>query len=430
MRQRSSAWVRPLRFRHLLLGLWLLLMPIVGGCSNPEFAAQWEQLVDQNQAALAAQGADAGNRLLVQGVDGNLYTIKPNGEARVALTNDATSLRQYVQPTWSPTGTRIAWSEIDSRGAETKSAVVLSQFDGLARERIETPFAPFFIHWAPDGSRLAFLSNWMSLDQPTIALRVLDPSAEDQKIKTIAEGQPLYFTWSPNGDRLLAHIGSERLEFRDLTGEGTPLATTYASFPTPQWSSDGSQLLFALGAPGNQRLILADDAGNELQQVTDFTETISFSLNPTDNRIAYAITPAGIGTAAFGPLYVVDVATSATRQLTEMPVLAFFWSPDGEKLAYLQIDDSADTLQLRWHVWDGTRTRAYASIVPSRTFLEAYIVFFDQYARSMTIWAPDSQAFAYAAVSPTLGNNIWVQPLNEEEPINVGRGLFVSWSPR
>jgi Tol biopolymer transport system component len=426
--QHLFTWLHRLRRRPF--ALWLLILPLLAGCANPELAAQWEQLVDQNRAILAAQGTDASNRLLVQGVDGNLYTVKPTGDARIALTNDATSLRQYVQPTWSPTGTQIAWTEIDNRGAEPKSALVLSRFDGVARTRIATPYAPFFIYWAPDGTHLAYLSNWQTINRPTIALRLVDPGATPPTLTTLAEGQPLYFTWSPASDRILAHISRERLEFRDLLGTATALTTTLAAFSTPQWSRDGSELLFADGTTGAQRLILTDDRGNKLQQITDFADTISFSRSPTDARIAYAITPTGIGTAAFGPLFVVDIATSATRQLTELPVLAFFWSPDGEKLAYLQVDNSSGSLQLRWYVWDGTRTRAYASIVPSRTFLDAYIVFFDQYARSMTLWSPDSQAFAYAAVSPTSGSTIFVQLLDADEPVPVGRGQFVSWSPR
>jgi hypothetical protein len=81
-------------------------------------------------------------------------------------------------------------------------------------------------------------------------------------------------------------------------------------------------------------------------------------------------------------------------------------------------------------VWDGQENRAYAAIVPSRTFLQAYLLFFDQYARGMTIWSPDSSAFAYAAIDPLGGNNIWVQHLDDDEPQEVSRGIFVSWSPR
>ena len=205
---------------------------------------------------------------------------------------------------------------------------------------------------------------------------------------------------------------------------------TFAAFPAPQWSSDGSQLLYAVGEAGAQQLILSDIEGNLTQEITDFDQNISFGLSPSNDRVAYAITPPGVGTAAFGPLYVVELESNRTRELTSDPVMAFFWSPDGTKLAYLVMDDSGEVLRLRWHVWDGTASKPYAAIVPSRTFLQGYIAFFDQYARSMSIWSPDSTAFAYAAVDDMLGNNIWVQQLDADEPEQVSRGVFVAWSPR
>src|SRR5690606_33840726 len=137
-------------------------------------------------------------------------------------------------------------------------------------------------------------------------------------------------------------------------------------------------------------------------------ERITFSLSPNGDRVAYAVTPAGVATAAFGPLYVVELENNRTRELSAAPVMAFFWSPDGTKLAYLVIDESGEVLRLRWQVWDGTTNKGYAAIVPSRIFLQSYLTFFDQYARSMTIWSPDSTAFAYAALDDTLGNNIWI----------------------
>lgn len=420
--------------RRWLSGLLLLLTLFLAGCTNPEFMAQMEQIAAQNQAVLEAQGVDPTNRLLVQGVDGNLFTVRPDGSDRVAITNDASSLRQYVQPTWSPTGNKIAWAEIDSQDTEIKSALVVSQFDGLERERFETPYTPFYLQWSPDETRLAYLSNWLNLNQATIALRVVDFTVEGadnkEKVRTFVDGQPLYFTWSPTGDRLLTHIANERLEFRDIAGEGTALAPTFASFPTPQWSTDGTQLLYALGEANQQQLVLADLEGNLTQEITDYSESISFSLSPTDDRVAYAITPIGVGTAAFGPLYVVELETARTRELSSKPALAFFWSPDGEKLAYLVTDESEEIPQLRWVVWDGASNREYEAIVPSRTFLQSYLAFFDQYARGMTLWSPDSTAFAYASVDPLTGNNIWVQYLDEETPQQVSRGVFVSWSPQ
>ncbi len=418
-------WVRT----SALVGILAALL-LITGCADPAMQAQFEQIVAASRQAAAAQAIEAGNRLLVQGADGNLYTIRPDGTAQFAVTNDATSRRQYVQPTWSPSGEQVAFAVVDNSTGTAQSALIVSRFNGTAQRRYATPFAPFYIYWSPDETRLAYLSNWSGLSEQTIALRLLDLAGESAEIVTLAEGRPLYFAWSPDGTRLLAHIGNERLEFRAITGESQALTLTSAGFPAPQWSPDGERLLYALGDGSGRRLVLTDPDGGTLTELTTYRETIAFSLSPDGTRVAYAVTPRGVGTAAFGPLYVVDADGRRTVEVSDDPVLGFFWSPDGEKLAYLALDDSGNTLQLRWVVWDGQRKRAYAAVVPSRTFLQSYLAFFDQYARSMTIWSPDSSAFAYAAADPRSGPTIYVQHLDADEPIRVGRGVYVAWSPR
>jgi TolB protein len=415
-------------YRRLWGMVLTLMLATLTGCADPTLAAQWQQVLATGQTAPA--GMTPENRLLIQGADGNLFTIHPDGSGRVMITNDATSQRQYLQPTWSPSGRQIAWAEVDNRTQPATSALLISQTEGRAPRRFDTPFAPFYIQWSPDETRLAYLSNWLTVNTPNLALRLVDLNDPAAEIRTLVEGQPLYFTWSPQGDRLLAHVSNERLEFRDLEGVGQPLAPTFATFPAPQWSTDGSTLLYALGEANQQQLVLTDVDGAAQQEVTDYTDAISFSLSPTNDRVAYAITPSGVGAAAFGPLYVTDVDTRRTRELTDTPVLAFFWSPDGSKLAYLALDDNSRDLRLRWYVWDGTRSRGYAQAVPTRTFLQAYVAFFDQYARSMTLWSPDSRAFAYPAVDRVTGSNIYVQALDEDAPTAVARGVFVAWSPR
>lgn len=425
--------------RHPSAGLAAVILAalvlLLGGCADPAMQTQFEEMLTVGRQVAAAQDVAPGNRLLIQGIDGNLYTTRPDGSEPIALTRDASRTRLYLQPTWSPAADQIAYAQIDSSSGADQNTLVVDSFNGLSSQRFATPYAPFYFHWSPDATRLAYLSNWHGLQEQTIALRILDLSPEQtdraNAIRTLAEGNPLYFAWSPDSARILAHIGNERLEFRTLAGEGEPLALTAAVFPAPQWSADGSRLLYALSDALGQRLVLANPDGLDATELTSYRESIAFSLNAAGNQVAYIVTPRGMNTAAFGPLYVVDAAGSRTVELTTRPVIAFFWSPDGEKLAFLEVDDSGTNAQLRWMVWDGQRKQAYASISPTRTFLQSYLAFFDQYARSMTIWSPDSSAFAYAANAPSNGGpRIYVQELNAESPVEISRGVFVSWSPR
>lgn len=380
------------------------------------------------------------NRLLVLGDDSNIFTVRPDGSDRVALTTDADSRRFYRQPTWSPVGDKVAWVEIDTRESELRSALITGDPDGRERTRIETPYPPFYLSWSPDGKYLAYLSNWTD----GLALRLIEIAAPGADIVTLDQGQPLYFSWAPDGRRILTHIGSDHLGMVDLDGTGSALDANPAFFPAPQWSPDGGRLVYAIRDGSDQFLVASEPDGSAQQVVTRFDGFISFTMSPDSRQIAYALTPEPVGTAAFGPLYVADLDTRQARQLSAEPVLAFFWSPDSRALIFLRPEVRAPVqpapeaaplrqqqIWLRWHLWDGTRTRPLALFSPSDTFLLDYLRFFDQYAQSMTLWAPDSSAFVYAGMDENGLQGIWVHPVSEESrPVRVARGLFAAWSPR
>jgi hypothetical protein len=83
-------------------------------------------------------------------------------------------------------------------------------------------------------------------------------------------------------------------------------------------------------------------------------------------------------------------------------------------------------LSIEWSVWEENLT-GYGSFVPSPSFIQNLVPFFDQYAQSWTPWSPDGAAFAYpAAVGGTPG--IWVQDIAGGNPTRIADGSWVSWS--
>ena len=418
---------RMIRSALTLCALWLTTL-LTGACTPSLVAAEMHQLAAPAQRQLAAQ-LQPGNRLVVQAIDGNIYTIDPDGGRVLWLTTDATLTRQYVQPTWSPDAAQLAWSKVEIANNTTQSALQVSSANGVDLASYDTPFAPFYLYWSPDGKRLAYLSNWITRSLPSIALRVVN-LIEAGAARTVAEGQPLYFDWSPDGTRLLSHLSNTQIAIESLDGAQQTLAGSLALFPAPEWAA-GDRLVYAILDETGQSLVLATPEGQVIRQLTDFQERITFSVNGAGEQIAYTITPSGLATAAFGPLYATELESGRTRQLSEAPVIAFFWSPDSSKLAYLAAVRTNDSIRLAWHVWDGKQDRSYDSILPSRVYLESYLAFFDQYARSTTIWAPDSSAFAYAGADESGRSGVWVQPVTEGSSVRwLGLGVNVSWSPR
>lgn len=413
-----------LRRLHLLLMLAMLTLASCNSASSPLM----ERLSGRGAPAVSSVApASPDNQLLVQGADGNIYLVSPDGAQRFALTDDGSASRVYAQPAWSADGSRIAWSKIDRRG----SALVTSQYDGSERNEVRVPFAPFYIAWSPRGDQLAYLSNWTVVEDPSIALRLVDVNGEESQAQTLVDGQPLYFSWAPDGERLLTHIGNERVELQAVTGEQTPVVISGGAFQSPQWAPDGESLVYALADALQQYLVVADLEGNLQQEITDFDGQITFAMSPDGAQVAYVASERDAGANTLGPLYVVDMATQATRAITERPVVAFAWSPDAQKLAYLTLEPLSNRVGMRWNAWDGSQRTAYSIFSPTSTFLNNYLPFFDQYAQSHRIWSPASDALVYAGQQTDGRAGVWVQELAADQaPRLVGPGVFASWSPR
>ena len=409
-----------------LLSLFAILLT-TAGCSAEAVRSQAGRIVAQARLAndAAAIPDSPGNRVLVAGADGNLFLVAPDGSERFALTTDASGSRRYLQPTWAPDGQRIAWARLDGQ----RSFLETSRFDGSERTELAVPFLPFYIYWSPTSDRLAYLSNWMTLDQPSMALRLFD--VVEGAAKTLAEGAPFYFSWAPDGERLLTHIGNERVEVQSIDGAQESLLISGGAFPAPQWAPDGDWLVYAAADDGSQRLIVTDTAGQEVAELTDYPGRISFSLSGDGNQLAYVVTDRDSSSSTFGPLYVVEVDSRRTREVTDNPVVAFYWSPTGDKLAYLGVEFVGGRLGLRWYVWDGRQSVPYAAHFPTRTYLDSYLPFFDQYAQSHRVWSPDGDAFVFTGTLEDGRSGVWVQPLAEgNEPVLVGPGVFAAWSPQ
>lgn len=395
----------------------LLATPLVAGTANPN--------------ATVPLPPD-GNRLLVLGTDGNLFTVNPDGTARLSLTTDASRTRSYAQATWSPSGAKIGWTMVEQKGAELTSTLLTSRPDGSERTATDTRFAPFYLYWSPDDSQLAYLSNWLNDKGQTIALHTVDLANGDNEPMLIETGQPLYFSWSPDSKQMLTHVANERAALVTLaSGAVKVLSEAAANFAAPQWSTTEERLLFVTDIDSVPQLVLTDTAGDNPQLVTNLSrdDTVSFSMNPQGTQLAYVETSEQIGFSAFGPLFVYNLSKAQFSQLSDGPVLAFAWSPNGEALFFLTAEAEGNRIWLRVNIWDGDKVQRYERFAPSPILLREYLPFADQYTQSMRFWAPDSSAVVYTGAGEDGQRGVWMQPLTGEAQL-VTEGLFATWSPR
>jgi dipeptidyl aminopeptidase/acylaminoacyl peptidase len=363
-------------------------------------------------------------RLAVLDERGSLLTFAPDGTDAVVLAEAVQGESLFRQPTWSPDGSRLAWVRIDVSEGTASASLVTATADGS--EPIETPTdaAPFYLSWDPTASRIAYLS---SPAPPDIELGIMEVAEGGQEPTPLSTGSPFYLSWDPSGERMLVHVGGDRLERLEIDGTLTTVDARPGLFNAPVWSADGKSLFYVSAKGGRQQLVVHDLKKARGRRLVQYDGAIRFVVSPDGNHVAFQVneTPDDVG-----PLSVLDRRTGKIERVATGPIPAFFWNPVGDRLLFLLPEAAADRVWFHWGVWDGTSTFTTPRFLPTDEFGRDYLQFFEQYAQSMSLWAPDGSAFTYAGTSETGMQGIWVQPARSgAEPILVAEGVFAAWSP-
>jgi TolB protein len=361
----------------------------------------------------------APGRLAVVDAGGDIVVMGPDGSNRQRITETAGTENRalYMQPIWSPDGSTLSWGQTTGTGF----GVGISRPESGLITTLTTPNLPFFTYWSPDSRHLGILHNGTSGVQFQIA------DIQEETTEVLDEDAPFYFSWSPEGDRVVTHAGSSRVETITPAGERIELQPTTGNYLAPQWTDAGA--FHVVG----EELILESEDGNR-QPVIEVTGLTLFVANTQGTSVAVQATGedgSGITASAeefpsarAGVLVVVDVETGETDVVENAPALGFFWSSDGESLLAMTTEDSR-IAPVVWSREDGATE--YTSFRPPPSMLRDTFPFFPQYAQSVSFWAPDGSAFTFAGeVDGETG--IWVQDVAATSPTRVSDGSWVAWS--
>lgn len=366
---------------------------------------------------------DVGRLAVLDGA-GNLVTVGPDGSDAVVLAEAAVGQSAVAQPTWSPDGTRLAWVRLEAGGGGSSVALVTTRADGTRPTEAPTRVTPFYLSWDPTSSRIAYLG---SPEPSQIELGIVDVGRGGTEATPLDSGQPFYLSWAPSGEQLLVHVGEDRLERLGLDGSLDTVDERPGAFRAPVWTSDGRRFVYASGTGIRQRLLVYDVDRERGHELLRFEGAISFVVSPDGTRLAFQVVA---GRDDVGPLSVADLRTGETERVAQGFLPAFYWSPAGDRLLYLVPEIEQDRVWFRWGVWDGASSFTTSRFYPSLVLRRDYLPFFEQYAQSMSLWAPDGSAFAYAGSDESGTEGIWVQPARDgAEPVLVADGVFVAWSP-
>lgn len=370
-------------------------------------------------AACSADGDAASSRLAIVD-EGQVVVVETDGSTWTQITDEEGDF--FFQPIWSPDATQLAFSRIGS-----SPAIFLATADGIATYSVPTETFPFYFFWSQQ-NELALLRNGDSGLRLDVTSMTADGVATPRQIEA---GQPLYFSWSPGGDSLVSHVGTDRL---DLNNGGTvsPLGPEPGIFQSPWWTERGivaiergsrDQTLVLIDADGTTRPLASVLGPSTLVATADGSRVAVQSLREEVNGISAALQ--AIPVLPSNRVAVVDTVDGSHTSVSERPALAFFWSPDGERLLILDIVPGP---MARWSVWsDEDGLVESVRFEPDPSFLRDMVPFFDQYAQSMSLWAPDGAAFAFPGTVDG-ESGIWVQRLGGELT-RISGGTWVSWSP-
>ena len=431
------------------------------------------------------------DRIVYVGTGGDLFTIKGDGtdpqqltgnnqlrpeppepaepqepgarQISAALLGQTLNFNQfYAWPTWSPDGTKLAVSRVQMR-SEREATVSIQVIDAITG-RADTIYTnevpaliadgvPHYLYWAPDGRSLGFIAA-----TPRGLTLFVSPVISNEGPTTVETGAPLYFSWAQDSRGLLLHSGPEIKLIPNLaTGEpslalGSDDGFRVAAY-SPAATSGGPRLAYAShNEDGGLIMVANSGALEQAQQAQPALEVGPFSAflwSPDGTRLAVADHSDSAG-PAFQRLRVVSLQETGR----EMPVdpqvetiaaedlLAFYWSPDGQRLAWVALDPEQRLFQ--WRVSgqlsgsDGADAKDLFRFQPSGEFF-TLLSFFDQYAYSHYPWSPDSsqlvvagspeQAFERRNGHTPTGSRIFVLDVaGDNPPLEIAAGTLAFWS--
>lgn len=291
-------------------------------------------------------------------------------------------------PSWAPNGMVIAYAAAHSGDYNVYTIDIWS----MEQQQITNhPANDIYPEWAPNGQWLAFYS-----DRPS----EIPPFPPDTVIYNVKGLYETYArdgyrpSWSPEGDRIVAHFKSEDGDYEIYTmnrqgKDRVPITDNLATDVHPRFSPDGEKIVFisdrdyrpeiyvmnkdgsdqkrltnsdsydidAVWSPDGKKIAFISNRlgsfdvfvmnadGSDIKLLTKDSPAIDIApvWSPKGDKILFSSNRSG-----YFDLYVMDVNSDEITQLTNSDYHEFYgsWSPNGSRIAYLSTEHGEPHLYL------------------------------------------------------------------------------------
>jgi len=402
------------------------------------------------------------DRIVYVNSTGDLFTINPDGSGLRSLTAGVQASsgaagrvmaqplnldRFHAWPTWSPDGSKLAVSRVQAvDGGSQITLEIVDMSTAQARTVYENTLgglvaqgAPHYIYWSPGGRYLSFLAS--TADGLALFVKDTEDSAEAVRVSV---GAPLYWNWRRDESALLLHNGTElELAEAPFQQESRRLLSSAAPFRVPAISPDGTHFAFIrLEEEGASLVVAPLEAPDDGKKLLDVGPLSAFAWSPDGTEIAVA-DQQNARSAVYQRLLVVSATdVSQVRVIVDDTILSFFWSPQGDRLAWVALD--VENRSFAWTAADTSGDSVNRLLNRLLKFQPSTDVFtmlnyFDQYAYSHSPWSPDGTRLVVAGTpegaarpgngqSATRDRIFVLDAAGENPPLDIAAGTLAFWS--